>query len=512
MIKSKAFYRRRDYREIKLFRKEFKDKITSFFNSDLKYGYVVASCGAGKTFTTFISICDTYKPSEVVFVTSKHSIFINILTSKSNRDVILSQKFGKEWLDMYSPDTVNSINQPYFIYDTITSMHSKCQLIPFLSEKKLLFFDESTYSGSSQFKGVSLDIKNTLKNLKIIGCSLFDYRPMDDFDIDFMRNFYENCICSYSVEELQSRGVLPVVKVLKAYQSSESLYEVKKNDINPRTGKKFTLNDCRRLIKIHGLSTVNNKSFSDRLFKIFKREGWLNIKSFDKCIHIMVVSSLVKVMEANTEYLVAFLKDTFDLSDDEIKVFYLASTKDYKKDNDVSLRSFNDKSPSNVKIKILSGVNMLNEGLHTEPEIDILVNLNDSKAEYTTVQKCGRLLSQSFTHQPYFIDVACDSDLYEVMFGQPKFRSTYDEFKDIEPYESITGLSADIFDLDDIDDLSGCNYISQEEEYKLIDFVKRNVGLLSSTSDIIYRACAEFNYISDVTIKHKLLDLGIVDI
>lgn len=505
---NKAIFRKRSDREILLFRKEFKEKIESFLTDSIKYGYVVACCGAGKTFTSFISTCNIYKPEDVIFVTSKHSIFTNLLASESSKKVIMKQKYGKDWLNIYSAETVNNINQPYFIYDTLASMHSKGVLINFLSEKKLLVFDESTYSGSAQFKSVALDIKNSLPELKILGCSLFDYRPMDEEDKDFMKNYFENCVCSYSLEELQSRGILPVVKVLKAYQSSNALFDSIKNNINPRTNKPYTLHDCRKLIKWHGLTTVDRDSFSDRLFRIFKRENWLNIKTINKCVHIMVVSSLVSVMEANTQYLIKFLKDTFSLIDDEIQVMYLASTKNYKSSNEESLKAFNNESDSKVKVKILSGVNMLNEGLHTEPEIDIMVNLSDTKAEYSVAQKCGRLHSQSFTHQPYFIDVACDEDTYEVMFGTSAHRGSGET--SIKSYQSITGLSVDVFDLDDFNDLIGNNYMSTEEEYKLLDFIRRNAGVLYYPEDIVYRAYSEFSNISEEVINRKLIDLGVL--
>ena len=500
------------------FRQNFKSIVYNYMK-DNKYGYIKASCGAGKTLTSFLAICDLYEPSDVVFVTSKIAIFTNLINKDSNRNLICKTKYGNKWLSVFNRNDINNTNQPYFIYNTIASMYNKTNdiyknkgdmLKDFLRNKKLLFFDECTYSGAKNFVKVSWFIKNNLKDLKIIGASLFDRRPMDGFDDTFIKDYYETCICDFSIKELQELGVLPVVKVLNAHQSSEELFNSK--IINPHTGKCYTMSECRDLISHHGLTTVH-KSFKDRLIRIFNKEGWLNL-GLNKCVHIMVVSSRIGIMKSNTEYLISILKDSFDgITSDNIESFYIASSGGYEKNNEDSLSKFNSASNSNIKIKILSGVGMINEGLHTEPEIDILINLKAEKGEYTVAQKCGRVFNQNFTHQPYFIDVACDADALDYLFFNNAQQSRLQNDKNrcgfSYDYMQYHGLNVDIFDLDDFDVLVGSEFASHKDVCMIFNRLGDYAGLLHDPDFIISRICNEFSYISEHRIREILLSCGV---
>lgn len=498
--------------EVQRFRTEFQKGIESFIKNSSQSGYITAPCGAGKTFTCIKALMNTMLPEDVLFVTSRRSIVMNNL-SGNNRDILLHTKYGSGYfkaLDAYQYND-DQFRSPFYIYDTLVSMCKQKDehFINAIKSKKLIVCDEATSSGSSTRRPVFEAIKKINPKIRLIGCSLFSYRPMDEEDqTDLLELYDNNCVITYEYADLQKRGVLPKIKYIRALSSIDILYKALKDRINPSTQRPYSKKDCSHLIHYRGIATVDSGVLSERFMQIAKREHWTDLMHQDKCIHVMTCSYAIRFQEANTMSLVEKLCDTLNVPKESVEVFIINGN---MPDIEVSrlLDKFNTKSSSDIKIKILSGVGMLTEGLHTVPEIDLMVNNRGVRAVYTAEQLCGRLSSQNFSHQPYFIDCACTASDATSLFQDIVDDNRKDFTRKLE--ESFAAIGVDCLDMEEFVDDAHSVYISPSDTRAVIQFAKDRAGVLYDKSNLVYSVLTSFSYLTEKVLMELLSDVGIAE-
>lgn len=498
--------------EVQKFRAEFQRGIESFIRNSNKSGYITAPCGAGKTFTCIKALMNTMLPDDVLFVTSRRSIVMNNL-SGNNREILLHTRYGSRYFKLLDEYQYNDdkFRSPFYIYDTLVSMcrQKDENFINTIKSKKLIVCDEATSSGSSTRRPVFETIKQINPSIRLIGCSLFSYRPMDEADKDELLELYDNnCVITYEYADLQKRGVLPKIKYIRALSSIDILYQALKDRINPSTQRCYTKKDCSHLIHYRGIATVDSGVLSERFMQIAKRENWTNLMSQDKCIHVMTCSYAIRFQEANTMSLVEKLCDTLNVPKEAVEVSIINGN---MPDIEVARRldKFNTESDSSIKIKILSGVGMLTEGLHTAPEIDLMVNNRGVKAVYTAEQLCGRLSSQNFSHQPYFIDCACTASDATGLFQDIIDDNRKDFTCRLE--ESFAAIGVDCLDMEEFVDDASTGYLSPSDTNAVIQFAKDRAGVLYDKSNLVYSILTSFNHIAERGMMELLHDTGLVE-
>lgn len=464
-------------------------------DKNLRRGHIVIPTGGGKSFTTALACIDNYLPDEVLYVTSKYIILENIFGVDTNKK-FGCLKYYKDWSEIMDDNlSVNNMSQSFFLYNTIKNRFDDGTLDEILKGKKIIVFDEDTYSHTDNNFKVLEYISNNYPDIKMLGVGLFDYRPMDGVSL---RNFFDYCVYSTNLNDMQRRGILPKINYINAVQSSEVIYDTLKDKINPNTGKKYTLDYCRKLINFNGIGQQNFNLLSDVISRIAVKEHWTDK---DRCVHIMSVSPNISSISLHKKKMKELFMDVFNINENDIEFLDYHSYMQGN-DRDDSLSRFNRND--GAKFKILCGVSAFSEGLHTDVFVDAMICHRNAKAVYFISQLVGRLEHQCFKRRPYFIDVACDSTSAENNLRKVIGKST--ELSDGYNYNNFEDLSIFDFNFDINLDESKSNYFYPQDRMKLISILRSSNGMWCS-ENLLPKLVLNFPNINELVLQAEIDNL-----